>query len=140
MAARRETGTHERATAFQAEVSEDEATPSVEQTREEIEALLGSAVAELKNLVGGKSKATRIKCPACATETTHDIKVADADLLVKAVSALSMASTRFKDKDDATSVKAVKLNADLAALSSAELAERIIALEELILVHQQEGI
>jgi hypothetical protein len=59
--------------------------------------------------------------------------------LVKALSALSSAAPRLQSKDDASSVKAVKLNADLAALSSAKLAERIVALEELILVHVAEG-
>lgn len=120
-------------------MSEDEGTPSVEQTREEIEALLSTVVAELKAQVGGKSKATRIKCPQCGADSTHEIKVADTDMLVKALSALSAAAPRLKDKEDVSSAKAVKLNADLAELDSAALAERIILLEEALAVSVTEG-
>lgn len=119
-------------------MTEDEGS-SVEQTREEIEALLGATVTELGALIkdGGK-KTLRIKCEGCGASNSHEVQVADADLLVKALSALSSAAPRLQSKDDASSVKAVKLNADLAALSSTDLAERIILLEE-ALVSVEEG-
>lgn len=67
-----------------------------------------------------------------------EVKVADADLLVKAVSALSSAAPRLASKEDQSSVKATKLLTDLSTLSNAELAEYVVRLEEEIHAAQAE--
>lgn len=101
-----------------------------EQTRSAIEALLPKAVAELSDMVeNGGTRTVRVRCTSCGANVTHDIQVADADLLVKAVSALSSALPRMQSKDDARSTRAAKILADISELTSAELAEYIATLE-----------
>ena len=108
----------------------DDLVDQNEQTRSAIERLLPKAVAELEEMVdNGGTRTVRITCEKCAHRMTQDIKVADADLLVKAVSALSSALPRMQSKDDAHSQRAAKILADLSELTSAELAEYITQLE-----------
>lgn len=103
------------------------------ETRSAIEALLPTAIAELKEQIdNGGVRTVRIRCTSCGANITHDIQVADADLLVKAVTALSSALPRMQSKDDARSARATKILADLSELTSAELAEYIVNLEALL--------
>lgn len=116
-------------------MTEPEKEPlSVEQTREEIEALLAVAVDKLGDVVnsGGKETTKSLQCPNCARWSEHKIKIADPKDLVSIVSTLSQAAPRLKSKDDAATARAIKMQADLSELSNSELAERIARLEELI--------
>lgn len=100
------------------------------ETRSAIEALLPKAVDELSDMIeNGGTRTVRIRCTSCGANVTHDIQVADADLLVKAVSALSSALPRMQSKDDAQSMRAAKILADRSELTDAELAEYIANLE-----------
>jgi len=100
------------------------------ETRSAIEALLPTAIAELKEQIdNGGVRSVRIRCTSCGKNITHDIQVADADLLVKAVTALSSALPRMQAKDDARGSRVHKILADLSELTSEELAEYIVNLE-----------
>lgn len=102
------------------------------ETRSAIEALLPKAIAELQEQIdGGGTKTIRVTCSSCGHKTTTDIRVADADLLVKAVSALSSALPRMQSKDDGIGARATKILNDLSDMTSAELAEYIVQLEAL---------
>lgn len=46
------------------------------------------------------------------------------------VGTLTTARSKLREKDDPASARAVKIGVDLAELSNAEIAERIVALEE----------
>lgn len=101
-----------------------------EETRDKIERLLPKAVGELETLIenGGK-RTVRLKCDKCGHTVTGETQVADADLLVKAVSALSSALPRMQSKDDTTSRRAAQLLRELADMTNEELAEYIAQLE-----------
>lgn len=102
------------------------------ETRSAIEALLPKAIAELQQQIDtGGTKTIRVQCQHCGRNNSHDIKVADADLLVKAVSALSSALPRMQSKDDAIGAKATRILSDFSDMTSAELAEYIVQLEAL---------
>jgi hypothetical protein len=103
------------------------------ETRSAIEALLPTAIAELKEQIdNGGVRSVRIRCTSCGANLTHEIQVADADLLVKAVTALSSALPRMASKDDARSARVTKILTDFSELTSAELAEYITNLEGLL--------
>ena len=108
----------------------EEHIDSNEQTRSAIERLLPKAVAELEELIesGGK-RSLRLRCEKCGNTNTHEVKVADADLLVKAVSALSSAMPRLQSKDDPRTARAVKIQSDKSEMTDAELTEYIANLE-----------
>lgn len=84
----------------------------------------------MKDLIKGKAKSARVRCEKCSHSWSQEFQQVDADLLVKAVGTFSQAAPRLASKEDATSSKVIKLNADISEMSSNELAERIIALEE----------
>lgn len=111
----------------------DEITPNGdpnEQTRDAIERLLPKAVAGLEELISSGGKRTvRAKCQACGASVTSEVQVADADLLVKAVSALSSAAPRLQNKDDSASRRAREILKELEDMTSEEIAELIAELE-----------
>jgi len=110
----------------------DEPIDQNDATRSAIEALLPKAVAELQEQIDtGGQKSVRVKCSACGALNSHDIRVADADLLVKAVTALSSALPRMAPKDDAKGARVTKILKDFSELTSAQLAEYIVNLEAL---------
>lgn len=111
-------------------MSDGEHVDANAETRSAIEALLPKAIEELRDQIdSGGVRTVRIRCTSCGANITHDIQVADADLLVKAVTALSSALPRMQSKDDARSSRVTKILADLSELTSAELAEYIVNLE-----------
>lgn len=100
------------------------------ETRSAIEELLPKAVAELKEQIdNGGMRTVRVRCTACGANVSHDIQVADADLLVKAVTALSSALPRMQSKDDVKGARLAKILTDFSELTSEQLAEYIIQLE-----------
>lgn len=107
-----------------------QAPQSNEQIRLEIEQLLGNATSKLGDVIKeGGVKNQRYKCDKCGNSGYLEVKVADADLLVKAVSALSSAAPRLKADDDSASQRAMKILDDLSELGNAELADYIAELE-----------
>jgi hypothetical protein len=105
-------------------------TPDLGSTKDAVDRLLPRIVAELEDMVeNGGQKDVRHKCLNCGNTQTVTIKVADADLYVKALSALSAASGRLKSDDDETSGAATKLLRDRSELTDAELAEYIVKLK-----------
>jgi hypothetical protein len=106
----------------------DEA-PVLGTTKDAVDRLLPRIVSELEDMVeNGGEKVVRHRCTACGSQETVTFKVADADLYVKALSALSAASGRLKVDDDETSGGATKLLRDRSELTDAALAEYIVAL------------
>jgi hypothetical protein len=110
-------------------MSEDVGTNN-EQTRAAIERILPKAVRELEELIdnGGK-KNVRYTCDGCGKQHTIEVKVADSDMLVKSVSALSSALPRMQSKGDDTSTAAQKILSDFSEMTNAELAEYLARLE-----------
>ena len=103
------------------------------ETRSAIEELLPKAVAELREQIdNGGTKTVRIRCTSCGHNITHDIQVADADLLVKAVTALSSALPRMAAKEGERGARATKILADLSELTSEQLAQYVVDLEALL--------
>jgi hypothetical protein len=110
----------------------DEIVDQNDATRSAIEALLPKAVAELQEQIdNGGMRSVRLTCKSCGAKVTEDVRVADADLLVKAVTALSSALPRMAPKDDAKGARVTKILADLSGMTSAELAAYIVQLEAL---------
>jgi hypothetical protein len=98
-------------------------------TKDAVDRLLPKIVSELEDMVeNGGEKVVRHTCSACGSKQTVTFKVADYDLLVKALSALSAASGRLKTDDDETSGAAVKLLRDRSELTDEQLAEYIAKL------------
>jgi hypothetical protein len=111
----------------------DEIVDQNDATRSAIEALLPKAVAELQEQIdNGGMRSVRLTCKSCGAKVTEDVRVADADLLVKAVTALSSALPRMAPKDDARGARVTKILKDFSELTSAELAEYIVNLEGLL--------
>lgn len=104
-------------------------TPDLGTTKDAVDRLLPRIVSELEDMVeNGGEKIVRHRCTACGSQETITIRVADADLYVKALSALSAASGRLKVDDDETSGAATKILRDRSELTDADLAEYIASL------------
>jgi hypothetical protein len=107
----------------------DEA-PDLGTTKDAVDRLLPKILAELEDMVkNGGEKVVRHQCLKCGEKDTVTFKVADYDLYVKALSALSAASGRLKGDDDETSGAATKILSDRSELTDAELAEYIAKLK-----------
>lgn len=97
-----------------------------------LESIIAKALPKLTELVESEGEIERsIKCPHCSRSHLHTIKaVGNMKDLGSLVGTLTTARSKLREKDDPASARAVKIGVDLAELSNAEIAERIVALEE----------
>lgn len=104
-------------------------TPDPGTTKDAVDRLLPKILVELEDMVeNGGEKVVRHTCTSCGNAQSVTFKVADYELLVKALSALSAASGRLKVDDDETSGAATKLLRDRSELTDSALAEYIVKL------------